>query len=91
MPDILVKEIAAWKTRIEAFVGYSPNGYVFGNDRPVAPETLRRKFHEYIKQANMKQRSDNQIPVIRIHDLRHPYVKPTTKNKLSAKQKILNY
>lgn len=73
MPDILVKEIAAWKTRIEAFVGYSPNGYVFGNDRPVAPETLRRKFHEYIKQANMKQRSDNQIPVIRIHDLRHSH------------------
>lgn len=73
MPDILVEEMAAWKTRIEAFVGYSPNGYVFGNDRPVAPETLRRKFHEYIKQANMKQRPDNQIPVIRIHDLRHSH------------------
>ena len=25
------------------------------------------------------------------HILRHPYVKSTTKNKLSAKQKILNY
>ena len=28
---------------------------------------------------------------IRIHDLRHPYVKPTTKNKLAAKAEIPNY
>ena len=28
---------------------------------------------------------------IRVHDLRHPYVKPTTKNKLAAKAEIPNY
>ena len=27
------------------------------------------------------------LPSLRFHDLRHPYVKPTTKNKLSVNQK----
>ena len=31
------------------------------------------------------------VKKIRIHDLRHPYVKPTTKNKLAAKAEIPNY
>lgn len=31
------------------------------------------------------------VPRIRFHDLRHPYVKPTTKNKLAAKAEIPNY
>lgn len=31
------------------------------------------------------------LPDIRVHDLRHPYVKPTTKNKLAAKAEIPNY
>lgn len=73
MPDILVEEMKFWEATVKSFVGYNANGYVFGNDQPIAPETLRRKFHEYIKQANMKQRPENQIPVIRIHDLRHSH------------------
>lgn len=33
----------------------------------------------------------NNLPDFRFHDLRHPYVKSTTKNKLAAKAEIPNY
>lgn len=33
----------------------------------------------------------NALPDFRFHDLRHPYVKLTTKNKLAAKAEIPNY
>lgn len=73
MPKVLIDEMYQWKNRVEEFIGYDKNGFVFGNDKVIAVETLRRKFNEYIQLTNSKQRPENQIPVIRIHDLRHSH------------------
>lgn len=40
--------------------------FYFGGDKPLADNTVRRKFVEYTKKAN--------LPPIRIHDLRHSFV-----------------
>lgn len=46
---------------------YTPQSpFLFGGDKPVAYETLRRKFAEYTQKAGLKP--------IRIHDLRHSFV-----------------
>nr|DAR02866.1 MAG TPA: Integrase [Caudoviricetes sp.] len=46
---------------------YAPQSpFLFGGDKPVAYETLRRKFAEYTQKAGLKP--------IRIHDLRHSFV-----------------
>lgn len=39
--------------------------FYFGGDKPLADNTVRRKFVEYTKKAN--------LPKIRIHDLRHSF------------------
>lgn len=45
----------------------APNGkFFFGNDYPIAENTLRRTFNYYTELAGLKQ--------IRIHDLRHSFV-----------------
>lgn len=47
--------------------GYTPIGaFVFGGDKPLAENTVRRYFNEHCKAAGVKQ--------IRIHDLRHSFV-----------------
>ena len=40
--------------------------FFFGGKKPLAPETVRRKFKYYCSLAGVKQ--------IRIHDLRHSFV-----------------
>lgn len=46
---------------------YTPQSpFLFGGEKPVAYETLRRKFAEYTQKAGLKP--------IRIHDLRHSFV-----------------
>lgn len=46
---------------------YTPQSpFLFGGEKPVAYETLRRKFAEYTQKAGLKH--------IRIHDLRHSFV-----------------
>ena len=40
---------------------------------PIPAETIRRVFDNYIKETNLKLREDEQIPRIRIHDLRHSH------------------
>lgn len=56
--DIVAKEIAS----------YTPpeKGFYFGGEKPLADNTVRRRFIEYTKKAN--------LPQIRIHDLRHSFV-----------------
>lgn len=55
------------------------------NDRlfPITKYYLEHEMQRGIKESGVKR--------IRVHDLRHPYVKPTTKNKLAAKAEIPNY
>ena len=56
---------------------YISNDYVciFDNGKEITPNYLTKKFHMLIEKQN-------DIPQIRFHDLRHPYVKPTTKKYL---------
>lgn len=49
---------------------------------PVNPDALTKRFDRLREHFRT---------TIRLHDLRHPYVKPTTKNKFSAKAEIPNY
>lgn len=49
---------------ISSYSGGSP--FYFGGDRPLADNTVRRKFRDYCKKA--------EIEPIRIHDLRHSFV-----------------
>ncbi len=65
IPGFLVDELLEYKRHI-----YAPT-----DDMRVFPRELsviRAFFKEHIKKAQVKD--------IRIHDIRHPYVKPTTKN-----------
>lgn len=48
------------------------------------PDQITNRFRSYIAYHD-------DLPKIRFHDLRHPYVKPTTKNKLSSKAEIPDY
>ena len=52
--------------------------YVFPSPTggPISPDSVRHMLHRVLKRAG--------LPELRFHDLRHPYVKPTTKNKYSA-------
>lgn len=51
--------------------GFKMDEYVFGGEEPLADTTITSKKNEYCNLAKVEQ--------IRIHDFRHPYVKPTTK------------
>lgn len=49
---------------LDAYKGQSP--FFFGGDKPLPPETVRKRFKRYIKKAEVEE--------IRIHDLRHSFV-----------------
>ena len=49
------------------------------NGQPFSPDAFSRKFQRFL--------SRNHLPHLRLHDLRHPYVKHTTKNISLQKQK----
>ena len=64
MPDFLCEEI---KDYLRQLYGASPDSRIF----PLSKHTLKRGMEYGCKESGVK--------VIRIHDLRHPYVKHTTK------------
>ena len=55
------------------------------NDR-LFPYTKHFLNHEMLRECKKSG-----VKKIRVHDLHHPYVKHTTKNKLASKTKIPNY
>ena len=57
----------------------------------IYPTTPYSDFKKLIRNYNKTAPANAQLPDITLHDLRHPYVKPTTKNKLAAKAEIPNY
>lgn len=71
MPQIIVNEMTERKNYVSSFYGFNEDFYVFGDTRPIAAETLRRNFKNYIKLANDKL--DQQIPEITLHGLRHSH------------------
>ena len=60
---------------------YIANDYVFTweDGHPYSPDYVSHTFHKLLKKHD--------LPHIRFHDLRHPYVKHTTKKYNSEKQK----
>lgn len=70
MPQKLIDELLAYKRIAEQFACYGPQMYVFGDDKPISAETLRRKNKQYIAEAN---RRGYDLPEIRIHDYRHSH------------------
>ena len=55
--------------------------YVFSSETggPISPDSVLNMLHRVLDRAG--------LPRLRFHDLRHPYVKHTTKNKSLQKQK----
>lgn len=54
-----------------------------GNVTNLTPSQISDRFIDVIARTGVSK--------FRFHDLQHPYVKPTTKNKLAAKAEIPNY
>ena len=66
--DFYVPIVSELKTQMDTYLKWKKENnissqYLFGGDRPIAPETLRRQFDKYIKIANVKR--------LRVHWLRH--------------------
>ena len=60
-------------------VGNSPWVFPSPNGGPISPDSVLHMLHRVLKRAG--------LPKVRFHDLRHPYVKHTTKKYNSEKQK----
>ena len=67
MPQFLSDEYKAFKENMNA----NENDYIFGMTVPFYRSSVRRELNETIKRTNIKLPQNEQIPIIRIHDLRH--------------------
>lgn len=67
MPQFLSDEYKAFKENMNA----NDNDYIFGMTVPFYRSSVRRELNETIKRTNIKLPQNEQIPIIRIHDLRH--------------------
>lgn len=56
----------AAKKAVEEYTPTAKGTFYFGGDKPLAENTVRRAFNKYCKRAD--------VPVIRMHDLRHSFV-----------------
>lgn len=65
MPQFLSDEYREFKEMLDV----PEKSFVFGIDIPVCNTTVRTRMREAIKTAN--ENNEEQIPIIRIHDLRH--------------------
>lgn len=80
LPPDIVKILAEYKKKVNSrWMFPSP----IKEDAPRHPTAIRKALQRTLERAECKN--------IRFHDLRHPYVKPTTKNKLFSKAEIPNY
>ena len=67
MPQFLSDEYKAFKENMNA----NENDYIFGMTVPFYRSSVRKEMNEIIKKTNIKLQPNEQIPYIRIHDLRH--------------------
>ena len=69
LPPSLLKALGAYKKTVDSeWMFPSPKD----NGRPRNPSSVRKRLQLILERAGCKK--------VRFHDLRHPYVKPTTKN-----------
>lgn len=56
------------------YEGFTLDCFVFGFDKPLDPETVRRVKREKVNAANEKDENKNkQLELIRVHDFRHSH------------------
>lgn len=67
MPQFLSDEYKVFKENMNA----NENDYIFGMTVPFYRSSVRKEMNETIKKTNIKLQPNEQIPIIRIHDLRH--------------------
>lgn len=78
MPKIIANQLTLFLEDQSSLYEFSDSRYIFGYNRPIPPENIRRAFKKYInlanrdKNGNLKKAQDL-IPVIRLHDLRHSH------------------
>lgn len=65
MPNNLINLLLDYKKHCEKFDGFNPNSFVFGINKPLVEQSVRRKLIQYAKLAKVKE--------IRVHDLRHSH------------------
>ena len=76
LPPSLLKTLVAYKETVDSeWMFPSPTN----NGRPRNPSSVRKRLQLILERAGCKK--------VRFHDLRHPYVKHTTKKYNSEKQK----
>jgi len=72
-----IKEIALDKYTLEYLKPLQelPGEFLFGDNEPLGISSIQRVFVIAIKQCNLslKAKKEEEIPVIRIHDLRHSH------------------
>ena len=61
--DILLEDLIKWNKHQSGYTNFSQEWFVFGNDLPLAKETIRTRTIRNCKKAGVKQ--------IRVHDFRH--------------------
>ena len=65
IPSFLCDNFKAYKELLDV-----PNkSFIFGIDMPISTSTIRSRMRKAIMEAN--QSNEEQIPIIRVHDLRH--------------------
>lgn len=71
MPDVIINLLQNKKTSDERCAGYNDDCFVFGFDRPLAAETVRKNLIKSIEAAN---KDGHELKQIRVHDFRHSHV-----------------
>lgn len=78
MPDIVKSALLEQKAYCEKFYGYDADCFVFGFDRPLPAETIRKNLIRAVECANA---DGKELPLIRVHDFRHSHVSYLINNK----------
>ena len=78
MSDIVKAALIEQKEFCNKLNGFNDDCFVFGFNRPLASETIRKNL---IRGINLAKADGNQLPLIRVHDLRHSHVLYLINNK----------
>lgn len=86
MPNNLVPTMKSFKEYCSKQIGFDNRCFVFYFDRPLDPETIRRRLKNYIEIANHDKDgnylpSDQLLPNIHLHSLRHSHASFLINNK----------
>lgn len=71
MPNVIIEILKQKKATDEQCAEFSDDCFVFGFDRPLAAETVRKNLSRSIELAN---KDGHELKQIRVHDFRHSHV-----------------